>query len=124
GAVLVALASGVRRVIFAVLVLMGRPAEPASGERQVDSRGAGRRHAHRLRDFRTPLVPGVQHPCARRHGGDFEAAVRRGLREVATAITCTNATIRGWMLQKTRTRPGLVNVQVLASPRPYCPRSN
>src|SRR5439155_1635860 len=83
-AILVALASGIRRVVFAVLVLMGRPAEPASVERQLDPRGAGRRHAHRLRDFRTPLVPGVQHPCARRHGGDFEAAVRRGLREVAT----------------------------------------
>src|SRR5206468_4341779 len=27
------------------------------------------------------LVPGVQHPCARRHGADFEAAVRRGLRD-------------------------------------------
>ena len=40
------------------------------------------------------------------------------------AITWTNATIRGWTLQKMRTRPGLVNVQVLASPRPYCPRSN
>src|SRR5205809_4163795 len=83
-AILVALASGIRRVVFAVLVLMGRPAEPASVERQLDPRGAGRRHAHRLRDFRTPLVPGVQHPCARRHGGDFEAAVRGGLREVTT----------------------------------------
>src|SRR5438105_15332537 len=62
-AILVALASGIRRVIFAVLVLVGRPAEPPTGERQLDSRGAGRRHAHRLRDFRTPLVPGVQHPC-------------------------------------------------------------
>src|SRR5205809_3456102 len=82
-AILVALASGIRRVVFAVLVLMGRPAEPASVERQLDPRGAGRRHAHRLRDFRTPLVPGVQHPCAR-HGGDFEAAVRGGLREVTT----------------------------------------
>src|SRR5207253_879683 len=56
-AILVALASGIRRVIFAVLVLMGRPAEPASVERQLDSRGAGRRHVHRLRDFRTPLDP-------------------------------------------------------------------
>src|SRR5213592_558026 len=32
--------------------------------------------------------------------------------------------MRGWTLQKMRTRPGLVNVKPFASPRPYWPRSN
>src|SRR5205809_2192291 len=80
---LVALASGIRRVVFAVLVLVGHPAEAARVELQLDPRSAGRRDAHRTLDLRAALVPGVQHPRARRHGGDFEAAVRRGLGEVA-----------------------------------------
>src|SRR5712691_9479953 len=80
---LVALASGIRRVVFAVLVLVGRPAEPTRVELQLDSRGAGRCDAHRTRDRRAPLVPGVHHPRARRHGGDLEAAVRRASREIA-----------------------------------------
>src|SRR5438128_1618635 len=120
---LVALASGIRRVVFAVLVLVGHPAEAARVELQLDPRSAGRRDAHRTLDLRAALVPGVQHPRARRHGGDFEAASAAAWVKWLPAMTCTNATIRGWMLQKTRTKPGFVNVQVLASPRPYCPTS-
>src|SRR5713101_3108611 len=81
---LVALASGIRRVVFAVLVLVGRPAEPTRVELQLDPRRSGRRDVHRLGNLLAPLVPGVQQPRDRRHGGDLEAAVRRGLGEMAS----------------------------------------
>ncbi|PYO60741.1 MAG: hypothetical protein DMD28_12135 [Gemmatimonadetes bacterium] len=40
------------------------------------------------------------------------------------AITSTNATMRGWTLQNTRTKPGLAKMWPFASPRPYLPKSN
>src|SRR3989441_10202538 len=70
---LVALASGIRRVVFAVLVLVGRPAEPARVELQLDPRRAGGRYSHRAGDLLAPLVPGVQHPRAWRHGERFRS---------------------------------------------------
>src|SRR5438876_12143067 len=79
---LVALDSGIGRVVLAVLVLVGLPAEPARVELDVGegrARGADR---HQLRDLRAPLVPGVQGVLARRHSLDGEAPVRRGLRVV------------------------------------------
>src|SRR5881296_1124692 len=81
---LVALASGIRRVVAAVLVLVRRPAEPARVELQLDARGAGRGDRELARDFRAALVPCMEHPAARRHVRDLECAVRRRLGEIAT----------------------------------------
>src|SRR3989441_285601 len=80
---LVALASGIRGVVLPVLVLVWGPAEPARVELQLDPRRSGRWDAHPAGGRLAPLVPGVHHPRARRHGGDLEAAIRRGLGEVA-----------------------------------------
>src|SRR5437016_7399578 len=80
---LVSLASGIRRVVCAVLVLVGHPAEAARVELQLDPRRAGGRDADRPCDRWAALVPGVYQPRARWHGGDFEAAVHGGLGEVA-----------------------------------------
>src|SRR5256885_14194785 len=59
---LVALASGIRRVVFPVLVLVGHPAEPARIELQLDPRGAGGRDAGRPCDPMAALAAGPYHP--------------------------------------------------------------
>src|SRR6266516_3219598 len=46
-----------------------------------------------------------------------------GCVEKRVAITCTYATMRGCTLQNTRTSPACEKVRLLASPRPYSPRS-
>src|SRR5439155_1017425 len=81
-AILVALASGIGRVVVAVLVLVGHPAKAARIELQVDARSALRRDQHVLCHLGAPLVPGVQHVATGRDVFDPEAPVGRGLGEV------------------------------------------
>src|SRR5216117_3410513 len=80
---LVALASGIRGVVAAVLVLVGHPAKPARVELQLEPRGTIARDGHLARDLGTALMPDMQHPTARRHARDRERPVHRRLGEVA-----------------------------------------
>src|ERR1041385_746820 len=82
GADLVAFDSGIGRVVLAVLVLVGLPAEPARVELDVGKGRARRADRDRLGDFRAPLVPRMQGVLARRYAVDREAPIRRGLRVV------------------------------------------
>src|SRR5689334_5395596 len=59
-AALVALASGIRGIGLAVLVLVRHPTESARVELELDARGPGRRDVHPARGLGTALVPGVQ----------------------------------------------------------------
>src|SRR5690242_6254727 len=81
-AVLVALASGVCRIVFAVLVLVGHPVETARVELELDARSAGRRDQDVLRHLRAALVPHVEHIATGRDVRDLEAPIGIRLGEV------------------------------------------
>src|SRR3989449_3188666 len=80
---LVALEPGIRRVVFAQLVLVRHPAEAARIELDLEPGHTRRPDGELLHRLRAPLVPDVQGVAA---GGDVldrEAPVRRRLGEVA-----------------------------------------
>src|SRR5438445_11049844 len=76
---LVALVTGICRVVLAVLVLVRRPAEAARVELHLDPRCAGAGARHGSGDRGAPLVPHVQRVRARRHAVDHEAPIGRRL---------------------------------------------
>src|SRR6059036_1445916 len=80
---LVALASGIRRVIFAVFVLVRHPAEAARVELHLDLGRPGRTDRDLPYDLRSALVPHVQPVAAGGDAIDREAPVGRGLTEIA-----------------------------------------
>src|SRR5688572_27327664 len=77
--VLVALASGIRGVVAAVLVAVRLPAVPARVQRDLDLGRGRRRRRHLFDDLGgDALVPHVQAVAARRHVVDRKTAVGAG----------------------------------------------
>src|SRR6266566_5054432 len=116
GAGLIPLACGIRWIVVAVLVLVGEPAEAPGVELDLEIADAGGPDHERACHTRSVYRPGGTSSSVKLPSAPGWVYWRVG-------ITCTNATMRGWTLQNTRTSPRVVKVHALASPRPYWPRS-